>query len=199
LATYDYLFLDVSGGVAGRQRLAERLAPAGSKDRPLGLFVSQLGWQASEAAVLIERGEGSEGEAAATIGKTPGLAVVQARVLRPTLRPAPGASLAAGGVWVHRTFETRAADLQAFVTLSGEAWPDFEQRFDARVFGLFEVVEPRPDPGVIELLLLTRYASHGVWEDSRDPSTEAMRTFARRAALTLRTRAASSLLAWTPS
>ena len=82
------------------------------------------------------------------------------------------------------------------MALSGEGWQDFERRFDAQVFGLFEVVEPRPEPTVTELLLLTRYGSHGIWEDSRDPSTAAMQTFARRAALTLRTRAASSLLAW---
>jgi hypothetical protein len=47
-------------------------------------------------------------------------------------------------------------------------------------------------------LLVTRYASHGVWEDSRDPSTTAMQTFARRAMLTLSTRAASTLLVTPP-
>ena len=40
-----------------------------------------------------------------------------------------------------------------------------------------------------------RYASHGVWEASRDPTTDAMKSFQRRAQLTLSSRGCSTLLA----
>jgi hypothetical protein len=201
MAIYDYLLVEIEGGAAGRAWLADRIAKvqAQTEDLVLGLFAAQLGWQASEAAVLVERTQDSAGAAAADIGATPGLTRRRTLVMRPTLRPLAGARLPPGGVWVHRTFEIRSADLATFIALSGEAWPDFEGRFDARVFGLFEVTEPRSDPAVVELLLLTRYASHGEWEASREPGPGAMQAFARRAALTRRTRAASSLLVPTPA
>jgi hypothetical protein len=112
----------------------------------------------------------------------------------------PGAVLKPGGIYVHRWFEVDSSSLNEFIALSAEAWPDFEGRFDAQIFGLLELTSPRPGdaPGRRHLLLITRYASHGVWEDSRDPSTAAMQTFARRAMLTLSTRAASTLLVTPP-
>ena len=196
MAQYEHLMVEITGGPQGRASLAERLGAWSGADRPLGLFVSQLGWSASEVAILIEDREAATRDAAETLAGDHGLSLIQRRLLRQTLRPSAGARLTRGGVWVHRTFEVRTENLQTFIELSGEGWQDFERRFDVRVFGLFEVIEPRPDPTVTELLLLTRYGSHGIWEESRDPSTEAMQTFGRRAALTLRTRAASSLLAW---
>jgi hypothetical protein len=68
--------------------------------------------------------------------------------------------------------------------------------FDARIFGLLKAEPSAEDhaAGVVRLLLLTRYASHGVWEESRDPTTEAMQIFARRQQLTRRTWAASTRL-----
>lgn len=196
MAQYEHLMIELAGGPQARAALADRLDAFTGADRPLGLFASQLGWSAAEAAILIEDAEGVERDAADKVAGTPGVTITQRRLMRPTLRPTVSSRLMQGGVWVHRTFEVRTENLEAFVALSGEGWRDFERRFDARVFGLFEVVEPRPDPAVTELLLLTRYGSHGIWEESRDPSSEAMQTFSRRAALTLRTRAASSILAW---
>ena len=196
MVLYEHLMIEIAAGPQARAAVVDRLGAWSGADKPLGLFTSQLGWAASEAAILIEDGEGAARDAADALARQPGLTIAHSRLMRPTLRPAAGARFAAGGVWVHRTFEIRTENLQTFVALSGEGWADFERRFDARVFGLFEVIEPRPDPAVTELLLLTRYGSHGIWEESRDPSTEAMQTFLRRAALTLRTRAASSLLAW---
>ncbi len=112
------------------------------------------------------------------------------------MRPQADAALAPGGIYVHRWFEVNRASVAEFIDLSTQAWPGFEAQFDARIFGLFELTsEWEGSPAASHhLLLVTRYASHGVWEDSRDPTTEAMQTFARRAQLTLSTRAASSLL-----
>ncbi len=42
---------------------------------------------------------------------------------------------------------------------------------------------------------MTRYKDHGVWEASRDPTTEGMKTLMRRQAITRVTWAASTLLA----
>ena len=196
MAQYEHLMVEIAGGLQARVSLADRLSAWPGPDRPIALFASQLGWSAAEAAILIEDGEGAAREAADDLARASGVTLTQRRLMRPTLRPNAGARLTKGGVWVHRSFEVRTEKLETFVALSGEGWQDFERRFDARVFGLFEVIEPKADPSVTELLLLTRYGSHGIWEESRDPSTEAMQTFARRAALTLRTRAASSLLAW---
>ena len=157
--------------------------------QPLGLFTAQLGWEASEAALLARRDEvgplSLAHPARATVGET--------LLLTPTLRPDADATLQPGGVWVHRRFDVLAGDVQTFIDLSGMAWADFEARFEASIFGLFLVDAPA-EARERTLLLITRYASHGVWEDSRDPTTEAMQTFQRRAALTLRTRAASTLL-----
>ncbi len=102
---------------------------------------------------------------------------------------------------MHRWFEVDSSAFDEFIALSAEAWPDFESRFDAQIFGLFDLTSPRAGdtPGHRHLLLITRYASHGIWEDSRDPSTAAMRTFARRSVLTLSTRAASTLLVLPPA
>ena len=47
----------------------------------------------------------------------------------------------------------------------------------------------------VRQLLLTRYRDHGVWEASRDPTSDAMQIFARRQAITRWTKGCSTLLA----
>jgi hypothetical protein len=116
--------------------------------------------------------------------------------LDPTLRPSDDAIPKPGGIYVHRWFEVEAGAADEFVELSGQGWQRFEAQFDTNIFGLFRAA-PSPadsETGVVRLLLLTRYADHGVWEASRDPTTEAMQIFARRAQLTRRSWAASTLL-----
>jgi hypothetical protein len=101
-----------------------------------------------------------------------------------------------GGIYVHRWFEVQGDSVDEFVELSSAGWQTFETLFDARIFGLFRAEASADDraAGVARLLLMTRYATHGVWEDSRDPSTEAMQIFARRQQLTRRSWAASTRL-----
>ncbi|MFI4936239.1 MAG: hypothetical protein ACHP7N_16630 [Caulobacterales bacterium] len=200
MANYDYLFLELSPGAAVRAEFIRSLAaaPRAPQDgRPLGVFVPQLGWAGSQAAVLIERAGDGESPAARAVAQASQAVACERWTLVPTVRPRPGDSLSAGGIYVHRWFEVESAAVDEFVALSGEAWPDFEGQFDARIFGLFTATPAgeATTAGLVRLLLITRYASHGVWEDSRDPTTSAMQTFARRAALTRRTQAASTLLA----
>ena len=143
--------------------------------------------------MLLRRGQD---EVPSALG-APGL-VVDAKLeqLTPTLRPAGDATPKPGGVYVHRWFEVEAGAADEFIELSGQGWARFEAQFDTRIFGLFRAA---PSPSDLEarlarLLLLTRYADHGVWEASRDPTSEAMQIFARRARLTRRSWAASTLL-----
>ncbi|HEY3887020.1 MAG TPA: hypothetical protein VGL73_00495 [Caulobacteraceae bacterium] len=200
MAVYDYLTLTMKRGPAARGAFVKRLGAAGLAEggKVVGLFTPQLGWEASHAALLVERGDPA---ALQTLSNAPEVLSCEAHELAPTIRPTPGAVLTTGGIYVHRWFEVDGSTFDEFIALSAEAWPDFESRFDARIFGLFDLTSPRPGdaPGHRHLLLVTRYASHGVWEDSRDPSTAAMQTFARRALLTLSTRAASTLLVFPPA
>jgi hypothetical protein len=200
MTIYDYLFLELNGAAAGRAAFLGSLRDARAAGRiaPLGAFVPQLGWGGAEIAVLGERSADTAGAGAAA-DAIAGMAQVVSCArfeLTATLRPRTGDILRPGGIYVHRWFEIAAPSLEEFIALSAQAWPDFESRFDANIFGLFEV-RAGGDVTADErrLLLITRYGSHGVWEASRDPSTAAMKTFARRAALTLRTRASSTLLA----
>lgn len=193
MTTYDYLTVQLERGPAARARFVEAAKAAGLA-APAGLFVPQLGWEASQAVLLARRpdGQGETPAALTALAAAPEVKSAAFQVLTPTARPRETDRLAAGGIYVHRWFEVAPADLETFVALSAQAWPDFEARFEANIFGLFEL---GADPAERrQLLLVTRYASHGVWEDSRDPTTEAMQTFAKRAALTLSTRAASTLL-----
>lgn len=187
---FAYLKLRLARGPAARAALVAALETGGlTGGRTLGLFTAQLGWEASEAVILAR----ANGEGPVTLSDGALAQSLETVSMTPTARPLSGAMLRPGGVWVHRRFDVKASDVEPFVALSVSAWPDFEARFDAQIFGLFRLDAP---PGAEEasLLLITRYGDHGVWEASRDPTTEAMQTFLRRAALTLRTQAASTLL-----
>jgi hypothetical protein len=103
-------------------------------------------------------------------------------------------------VYVHRWFAVEAGAEDEFVQLSSQGWAHFETLFDARIFGLFRAETSEADraDGVTRLLLVTRYGDHGVWEASRDPTTEAMQIFIRRQQLTRRSWAASTRLVVSP-
>jgi len=175
MADFDYVMLRLARGAPARRAFADTVKAAGlaAHRRRAGLFVAQLGWEAAEAALLAERG-GNENTALDAVLAAPEVTSSVAHTLRPTVRPQADAALAPGGIYVHRWFEVNRASVAEFIDLSTQAWPGFEAQFDARIFGLFELTSE--------------------WEGSRDPTTEAMQTFARRAQLTLSTRAASSLL-----
>ena len=200
MAAYDYLTLTLKRGAAARAEFVKRLGAAGlaAGGKAVGLFTPQLGWEAAHAALLVEGGDPG---ALRALSEAPEVVSCAFHQLAPTIRPTTGAVLEPGGIYVHRWFEVDSSSFNEFIALSAEAWPDFESRFDARIFGLFDLTSARPGdtPGHRHLLLVTRYASHGVWEDSRDPSTAAMQTFAGRAMLTLSTRAASTLLVTPPA
>jgi hypothetical protein len=199
---YDYVQFSMARGQAARRDLLAHLqaakpALADAGAEMLGLFTAQLGWEAADAALLVRwRGVRRAETALAGALAAPQVLTHTIQRLSPTVRPDGDAVPPPGGIYVHRWFETAAADLAEFLALSQEGWKDFEPRFEARVFGFFLADETEADgkAGSRRLLLLTRYGDHGVWEASRDPSTQAMQTFGRRALITRRTHAASTLL-----
>jgi len=155
-------------------------------------FSPQLGWANNQAAVLVR----PDWDEAATLSAPSLIISAKAEPVTPTLRPAQDARPRLGGMYVHRWFEVDAGAADEFVELSAQGWERFEAQFDTDIFGLFRAAPSPADTaaGVQRLLLITRYADHGVWEASRDPTSEAMQIFARRAQLTRRSWAASTLL-----
>jgi hypothetical protein len=197
-ASYDYLLLTLKRAPTPHPALAQTLrgaAPRLGGGEIVGQFAPQLGWANDEAAVLV-RWSGARGDLA-PIASADGVAGARIDHLAPTLRPADTDRPAGGGIYVHRWFEVEAGAEDEFVQLSGQGWERFEALFDAKIFGLFraEGSAADRDSGVTRLLLITRYGDHGVWEASRDPTTEAMQIFARRQQLTRRSWAASTRLA----
>ena len=188
---YDYALLTLARAPTPHQALAAYLSE--SVTGLVGQFAPQLGWANNEAAVLLRVApEAEPGELT-----VPNLITqVRRERLTPTLRPADESLPRPGGVYVHRWFEVDAGAADEFVELSGRGWERFEAKFDTQIFGLFraEISSPDAAAGIERLLLLTRYADHAVWEASRDPTSEAMRIFARRQQLTRRSWAASTLL-----
>lgn len=201
---YDYLFLDLqpSRETPAPRLYAERVRKASGAvtaagGEVLGLFTPQLGWRSTQVALLLRWGADSAARAAVLADLGAGAQHVQQDWLTPTARPVGDVRPGPGGIYVHRWFVIDPADQAEFVELSVAGWRDFEVQFDAKIFGLMAAERTARDvaSGTVRILLLTRYGSHGVWEASRDPTTEAMANFARRRLLTRDTWAASTLIA----
>lgn len=178
----DYRYFSVR---LGRERTAQKTfgdhVKAALGEAVVAVFNPLLGFASDTAMVLTE---GSVD--AAAVLNAPGVAGGESHALAPTLRPFAGARPAPGGIYVHNWFTIDAEAFDEFVRLSGVAWPDFERRFDARIFGLFGAAPSKEDrqAGARRLLLMTRYKDLGEWQVSRDPTSEAMQVFARRRELT---------------
>ena len=204
VAAYDYLFLDLrdAPGTTPARAYADAVrarqpAITAAGGTVLGLFTPQIGWVARQAALLV-RWDGTaagRGGLITNLTRDKTVLVGQRVRLAPSPRPLSPAPLWPGGIYVHRWFVVKTQDVPQFIDLSVVGWADFESRFETQIYGLFSAERSQTDMqgGVRRLLLLTRYASHGVWEASRDPSTAAMAAFQRRSALTRDTWNASSV------
>ena len=200
-ARYEYLTVELKRGRESWRAFAEHMRGAGNGAIEnagatlLGLFAPQLGFASNEAVVLTRRTGPQASRAAGAIAGAPGVARVTAEALSSTLRPANDARLKSGsGIYVHRWFTVDGDRLDDVIAYSGRAWPDFEANYDTEVFGLFTADASEADrrEGSARLLLLTWYANHTVWEQSRehrDPGG----LFAKRHELTRTTIARSSV------
>jgi hypothetical protein len=198
-AHYDYLTFTLERGTFPgfvahmRDAAAPAIAKAGGE--MLGLFQGQLGFTSNEAVVLLrwpERGRDRLRE----IDRAPGVVTMHPETLTPTVRPADTAVPRTGGIIVHRWFTTAADDMAEFVALSKRAWEKFEGSYDTEIFGLFTAERTAEDvrQGAGRLLLLTYYASHGVWEASRDQTRDPEGLFVKRHGLTRTTIGRSAIL-----
>jgi hypothetical protein len=168
---YDYFQLRL-----GRERTAQRTLADQLQPRPdvVAVFSPLLGFASNEALVLARAGAERPPQAWA------------ADRLTPTLRPTADIEPTGGGIYVHNWFTIDGDAVEEFVRLSGEAWPDFEARFETRIYGLFLAAESEADraDAARRLLLMTRYRDLGEWQTSRDPTSDAMAVFLRRRELT---------------
>jgi hypothetical protein len=177
---YHYYELRVGRERGAQKALAEQIY-ANVGEPALGVFAPLLGYASNEALVLVD--DRADPDA---VLKGSGVMAVERHRLSPTLRPHQDAQPEAGGVFVHNWFTIEGDSFDEFVRLSGEAWTDFEARFEAKIFGLF-AVEPAAQEraaGARRMLLMTRYSDLGEWQKSRDPTSAAMQIFARRRELT---------------
>ena len=164
-----------------------------------GLWRGEIGWWSDEGAVITAWSDEPRHE---LLDGIPG--VIDARVerVRATVRPVEPSPPSMDGVYAHRWFEFAPDDWDEFVDLSQGAWPDFEGAHDGTtVVGLFRGVD---DPS--RALLLTRYPSLAMWEQSRpyNPNAkegleQARARFLRRAELTERTGVVVSRLVTAPA
>ncbi|MGZ6008941.1 MAG: hypothetical protein ACXWLO_06625 [Rhizomicrobium sp.] len=200
-AHYDYLSFTLERGrpawVAFCDHVRDVAAPAirEAGGEMLGLFQGQLGFSSTEAVVLL-RWPTAQRDRLREIDRAPGVVTMHPEMLTPTVRPQDKAVLKKGGIYVHRWFTVDADSVADFVSLSNRAWTNFEGSYQTEIFGLFTAERTLQDvrDGTGRLLLLTYYASHGVWEDSRDQTRDPNGLFVQRHALTRSTIGRSSLL-----
>jgi hypothetical protein len=175
---YRYFQLELGRERTAQRSLADHLAAGASP--PLAVFAPLLGFASNTALVLLKPGDRTD-----VLG-APGVVSGEAHSLSPTLRPTEVGPPLAGGIYVHNWFTIDGGAVDEFVRLSGEAWPDFEARFETKIYGLFLAAESEADlaAGARRLLLMTRYRDLGEWQTSRDPTSDAMAVFLRRRDLT---------------
>ena len=127
-----------------------------------------------------------------------GAGVVQQYEFVATARPAAETPPSRPGLYVHRLFEVRAAEVERFVALSEEAWTSFEgsESYQAEPQGLFCQRDHPAEGGL--MLLITWYDRLESWERSRTPAPEAEANFRARAALTRKSVAFATRLLGSP-
>lgn len=200
-AHYDYLSFTLERGRSAWSafvaHVREVAAPAisAASGEILGIFQGQLGYASNEAIVLV-RSTAPVRDRLRELDTAPGVVTMHPELLTATVRPKDTAVLKQGGIYVHRWFSVDADSVADFVSLSNRAWEKFEGSYETEIFGLFTAERTTRDvqEGAGRLLLLTYYASHGVWEQSRDQTRDPGGLFVQRHALTRSTIGRSSIL-----
>jgi hypothetical protein len=200
-AHYDYLSFTLERGRPAwsaftahiRDVAAPAMTTAGGE--MLGLFQGQLGFSSNEAVLLL-RWPTAARDRLREVDRAPGVVMMHPEMLVPTVRPGDQDALRKGGIYVHRWFTVDADQMDDFVSLSNRAWTNFEGSYQTQIFGLFTAERTVQDlrEGAGRLLLLTYYASHGVWEESREQTRDPNGLFVQRHALTRSTIGRSSIM-----
>ncbi len=177
---YNYYELRLGRDRTAQRSVADHIYKALGGEA-IAVFSPLLGFASNQTLVLTDARAPTE-----MVMRAPGVVSAERHSLAPTIRPRNGARPPAGGIYVHNWFTVDANGFDEFVRLSGEAWTDFEARFETKIFGLFAARPSKDDllEGARRLLLMTRYRDLGEWQKSRDPTSDAMKVFARRRELT---------------
>jgi hypothetical protein len=200
-AHYDYLSFTLERGRSAFATFMAHVrnvagpAIAAADGEIVGVFQGQLGFSSNEVIVLL-RSKPSTRDRLRELDAAPGVVTMHPELLTPTVRPSDTAGLKNGGIYVHRWFSVDADSMADFISLSNRAWENFEGSFQTEIFGLFTAERTARDvqEGAGRLLLLTYYASHGVWEESREQTRDPNGLFVQRHALTRTTIGRSSIL-----
>ena len=134
-----------------------------------GIWQDQLGWDTRDAAILLGPGFRGQEEFNSILKGAIELETFKHEELEITARPLNTTILKPGGIYVHRWLYIDAGQDEKFVKLSLEGWPDLETRYDANVIALCKAHQTEADKktNTQRMFFLTRYASHGVWQDTR--------------------------------
>ena len=147
-----------------------------------GLFPGLFGLATNELYWVLMSEPGASDPASAI--ESSGLTICDHKSLVPTVRPTDHVARTEPGVYVFRWFKVRNKDVDEIAALSEQAWRTFEAGFDTAVQGLFAEAERETDNNEGTMLLITWYRDLSVWQDSRQPATEARELFKKRHQLT---------------
>jgi hypothetical protein len=94
------------------------------------------------------------------------VSAVETCIMRPTIRPKTNKRPRRQGNYAFRWFDTPLRNLDEFLKLCTEAWPDFEISYDSQVIGLWRIEN---NDKTVKTLLLTRRPNLAMWERSKIP------------------------------
>ena len=94
------------------------------------------------------------------------VSAVETCIMRPTIRPKTNKRPRRQGNYAFRWFDTPSRNLDEFLKLCFEAWPDFESSYDSQIIGLWKIEN---NDKTVKTLLLTRRPNLAMWERSKIP------------------------------
>ena len=94
------------------------------------------------------------------------VSAVETCIMRPTIRPKTNKRPRRQGNYAFRWFDTPLRNLDEFLKLCSEAWPDFESSYDSQIIGLWKIEN---NDKTVKTLLLTRRPNLAMWERSKIP------------------------------
>ena len=94
------------------------------------------------------------------------VSAVETCIMRPTIRPKTNKRPERQGNYAFRWFDTPLRNLDEFLKLCFEAWPDFESSYDSQIIGLWKIEN---NDKTVKTLLLTRRPNLAMWERSKIP------------------------------
>ena len=94
------------------------------------------------------------------------VSAVETCIMSPTIRPKTNKRPERQGNYAFRWFDTPLRNLDEFLKLCIEAWPDFESSYDSQIIGLWKIEDNNT---TVKTLLLTRRPNLAMWERSKIP------------------------------